>query len=148
MHRILGALVGVFAVAGLGLGYITSNAAGVQQAPDPVTVIVDVRCPGEKVDISVDPWTADMTQGDELEWVLATGADATELTITNKRGAGGWPFSDAPPYRGGRTDRPRGRNMKPNQGGKRYRYNIELTCQSETGGPFEVVIDPDMIIKR
>ncbi len=37
--------------------------------------------------------------------------------------------------------------MKRDQAGNRYRYNIELTCSYEGSGPYDVVIDPAMIIR-
>jgi len=45
----------------------------------------------------------------------------------------------------GPNDHARGSNMRPNQAGRRFGYNITLECQ-DGSDTYTVVIDPDIII--
>jgi len=140
MRRQLAVCVGVVGLTGMQLHHPTETA----QAAATVPVKVDVRCPGQSVRFTVDPWTADLSQGDEIDWVLSDSAESNEITITSKRG--GWPFANTPPYRGNRTTHPRGRDMKPNQAGKRFSYAIQLVCLRDGSSPDTVVIDPQIVV--
>ncbi len=133
--------VGSLAVVASGFGPVRSGDAPRLAT---VTVSVDVRCPGNRVEFSVDPWQARLQQGDEIEWVLAESAGSDSIWLAPKRGRP-WPFVGAAP-RGDRRNPARGRDMRPNQGG-RHPYDITLVCQEGDSGPYTVVIDPDMIIE-
>jgi hypothetical protein len=110
-------------------------------SPATVKVEVDLRCSAPGVHpYSVNPDTAILTQGDELEWVLADSATTSALTITPKQSA--WPFADSLRYHG---NRPHAKKMKPNQRGKRFGYAIQMICES--GSTDTVVIDPQIIIR-
>ncbi|NIW35231.1 MAG: hypothetical protein GWN32_01200 [Gemmatimonadetes bacterium] len=147
MHRAVILAVGALALSAVGFSYMARQPAQSQEGL--VTVTIDARCPGEGVQTTVTPWSATLYQGDSIDWVLATDAHADSFTVTSKAGPGNWPFSDPPPYGArGRGVPAGGRDMKPNQAGNRYGYNIELQCSFEGSGPYDVVIDPDMIIKQ
>ncbi|UCD23793.1 MAG: hypothetical protein JSW51_12265 [Gemmatimonadota bacterium] len=110
----------------------------------PVEVNVNLTCTGTGVQFSVDPWIVEVEQGGEIEWVLNPGADSDAIEISAKTGR--WPFAQQT-HRGNKQDRARANEMRPNQAGERFQYNITLTCSPEGREPFEVVIDPDIIIK-
>lgn len=105
-------------------------------------VAVDVRCTGEEVAITINPWSSALDEGDEIVWRLA---DANQ-TIDIRKKQSAWPF-DNNKFNGNRADPPHGRGMKGGQKGKTFRYEIKVTCQAG-GGPREVIIDPDMYIKN
>ena len=113
-------------------------------SPATVEVEVDLRCSAPGVHpYSVNPDTAILAQGDELEWVLADSATTSALTITPKQSA--WPFADSLRYHGNRMKPAHAKKMKPNQRGKRFGYAIQMICES--GSTDTVVIDPQIIIR-
>jgi hypothetical protein len=140
MRRHLVVYVAVFGLTGMQLHRPTEA----NQAAATVPVNVDVRCPDQSVQFSVNPWSAELRQGDEIEWVLSDSAQSSEITITSKQG--GWPFTNNPPYTGNRTNPPHGRSMKPNQAGRHFSYAIQLVCQRPGSSPDTVVIDPQIVI--
>ena len=107
-------------------------------------VTIDVRCSGDGVTVSVTPWIVTVPRTLGVECVLEPNADTDEIEIVPATG-GKWPFRSAPPFKGGKGNPAHGRDVLPEAGG-RYRYDIRLTCRSGDRGPYEVVIDPDMII--
>jgi len=110
----------------------------------PTEVNVNLTCTGTGVEFSVDPWIVEVEQGGEVEWVLNPGADSDEIEISAKSGR--WPFAQQT-HSGNKQSRARANEMRPNQSGQRFQYNITLTCNPEGQEPFEVVIDPDIIIR-
>jgi hypothetical protein len=104
-------------------------------------VRVNVRRSGTKVELSVDPWLAELKQGDTIEWQLAKDADTEELEITARLN-NDWPFEDAPP-RASKGKPARAGSMRPHAYRELpYRYNVEFTC-----GGHRIVVDPEMIIR-
>jgi len=112
-------------------------------APATVQVHVDVQCtaPGHHTS-SVDPDTAILAQGDELEWVLDSTATTDNVTITPKQPA--WPFADSTRYHGHRHQPARARKMKANQKGKHFGYSVQMICDGASSDT--VTIDPQIIV--
>ena len=104
-------------------------------------VTVDVRCTGEEVVATVNPWSRSLDEGDAVVWLLVDPSQTIEI----KKKQSAWPFSDNK-FTGNRGDPPRGRGMKGGQKGKRFHYGIVVTCQGPSG-PREVIIDPDMYVR-
>ncbi|HEV8379982.1 MAG TPA: hypothetical protein VGQ29_00195 [Gemmatimonadales bacterium] len=135
MRPLLASLAGILGVVGLHGRHPTAAAT--------VQVAVDLRCSAPGVHrYTVDPDTAKIAQGDELEWVLADSATTSELTITPKQSA--WPFADGLRYHGHHGKPARAKKMKPNQRGKRFGYAVQMICAS--GSTDTVDIDPQIII--
>ena len=141
MFAQLMAVAGLVGFGGMVLLGPSPVSGPLQEAAVPVEV--NVTCTGTRVEFSIDPWIVRLNQGDQVEWILNTNADAEEIEITPKRGR--WPFAQQS-HRGNKQDRARAANMRANQQGQRFQYNITLTCQPEGQDPYEVVIDPDIII--
>ena len=145
MRRNLAVLVGVGGLTGFGFAELGTTADAPREAAT-VQVNVDVTCPGGAVQMSVDPWLVELEQGDDIDWILSSTAQSSSIEITPKR-PGQWPFANAS-HAGGRgaANAASARNMRANQGGRRYQYNITLQCQDGDSDPMTVVIDPDIII--
>ncbi len=144
MHRFFLA-VGVVGLAGLGLGVANALPSRFKVQASPTNV--DVRCAGGRVQVTVDPWRMAVQQDAVGEWVLNANAESATIEITPKRpGQNNWPFQ-ATRHRGGRgeANRARAANMRANQGGRQFGYNITLVCQ-DGDETHTVVIDPDIII--
>jgi hypothetical protein len=135
MRPLLLSLFGLLGVLGLNGRHFTP--------PATVQVQVDLQCsaPGEHP-YTVDPDTAVLNQGDELEWVLADSATTGGLTITPKQDA--WPFADSVRYHGSKSKPAHAKKMKANQSGKRFGYAVQMVCSS--GSADTVTIDPQIII--
>jgi hypothetical protein len=135
MRPLLVSLAGILGVLGLHGSQPTT--------PATVQVQVDLQCtgPGQHT-FNVDPDTARLAQGDELEWVLDSSATTEELTITPKQPA--WPFADSTRYHGRRHQHPHARRMKAAQRGKRFGYSIQMVCEGASTDT--VNIDPQIII--
>ena len=131
-------LVSLFGILGL-LGWHGRDRA----APETVPVQVNLHCgaPGEN-SYTVDPDTARLAQGDELEWILADSATTLELTITPKQPE--WPFADSVRYHGSKQKPAHAKKMKPNQRGKQFGYAVQMICNS--GSADTVTIDPQIIV--
>lgn len=129
-----------------GLAFVAATPASVPEPVQgaPVEVQVNLRCTGTGVEFSVDPWIVEVEQGGQVEWALNPGADSDEIEISAKSGR--WPFAQQT-HRGNKQSRARANDMRPNQSGQRFQYNITLICNPEGQEPFEVVIDPDIIIR-
>lgn len=108
-----------------------------------VTVTIVFQCDGTR---SVSPWQAHLDQDDEIEWVLDPSSDVNEFEIQKKRIIGGWPFRSEHPALGKKGENARGREMRENQSGKTYRYDIVAQCPGPGGSTRREVIDPDIII--
>jgi hypothetical protein len=101
---------------------------------------------GGKVEFSVDPWNMQVPQDSVGEWELSDTSGSQSIVISPKRpGPANWPFRAMRPGGKGPNDRARGSNMRPNQAGRQFGYNITLECQDQ-GNTYTVVIDPDIII--
>jgi hypothetical protein len=126
-------------------GAALPSIAAAQATTGGVTVNVDIRCnPGNGVQFTLAPWTAQLAQGDSIVWALSTDANVPDITITSKQST--WPFSASPPYKGNAATPPKGKGMKPGQVGKRYSYAVTAVCTRADGTTNTVVIDPDLII--
>lgn len=135
MRPLLLSLFGILGALGLNGGHFT--------APATVQVQVDLRCSGpDEHPYTVDPDTAILNQGDELEWVLNDSATTSELTIIPKQPA--WPFADSTRYHGKKMKPARAKKMKPNQSGKEFGYAVQMVCNS--GSSDTVTIDPQIIV--
>jgi hypothetical protein len=134
MRPLLVSLFGMLGVLGLNGRHFT--------APATVQVHVDLQCSADGHPYTVDPDTAVLNQGDELEWLLADTATTSELTITPKQDA--WPFADSVRYHGKKMKPARAKKMKPNQHGKNFGYAVQMVCNS--GSSDTVTIDPQIII--
>lgn len=134
------------AAAALALAVLPSAPVGADDAPrvrKTVTVTIVFQCDGTR---SVSPWQAHLDQDDEIEWVLDPSSDINEFEIQKKRLIGGWPFRSEHPARGRRGESARGREMREDQSGKTYRYDIVADCPGAGGSTRREVIDPDIII--
>jgi len=138
------AVLGVSVVGFSALGFALTADDGIQQRQAPVVVTIDVRCPGQSVQYTVDPWEVSVRQGDRIEWRLSEGSTADEFAIESKTQE--WPFEGSRGVSGRKASPAVTPNMRPNQRGRRYQYNIRLTCQSESRS-VPVLIDPDIIIR-
>lgn len=111
----------------------------------PLRVTIGVRCSAaDGVVFSIKPWTAHLRQGGEIEWRINGNANTDAITIESKQGA--WPFTVNPPYNGTKQNPARGTDMKPNQTGQRFAYQIRTVCQSANYGPDTLIVDPDMVV--
>ncbi len=127
-----------------GLRYADARRPDGLVAADTATVMVDIRCTGDRIRQSVTPWELEINQGDAVEWRLHPSAHSTTIEITPKQEA--WPFLDGTRHRG-RADAPaRATRMRPNQRGLRFQYAITLVCP-QGGQQDTVVIDPDIVIR-
>ena len=108
--------------------------------------IIAVRVVG-RVHVTVDPWRMEVRQDAVGEWALNANAESATIEITPKRpGQNNWPFQAARHTAGrGAANRARAANMRPNQVGRQFGYNITLECQ-DGNETHTVVIDPDIII--
>jgi hypothetical protein len=135
MRPLLLSLFGLLGVLGLNGRHLA--------APATVQVHVDLRCSApDEHPYSVDPDTAVLNQGDDIEWVLDDSATTSELTITPKQPA--WPFADSTRYHGSKNKPARAKKMKPNQHGKEFGYAVQMICNS--GSSDTVTVDPQIII--
>jgi hypothetical protein len=125
--------------------------AGLRASPSPVpdavraTVSVTVlfQCTGSR---AVTPWAVRIKPGDEIDWVLDSASDVTEIEIVPKRGGPlyRWPWTGGN-ARGNRERPAQVRGMRPNARGE-HRYNIYAMCPGPGGSQRREVIDPDIII--
>jgi len=142
MHRTKGLLVGIVGLAGLGFTSVIPSGPQAQAGP----TMVGVTCVGGDVQVSVNPWAMEVQQGSDGEWELSDTSGSQSIVISPKRpGPANWPFQAMRPGGKGPNDRARGSNMRPNQAGRRFGYNITLECQ-DGSDTYTVVIDPDVII--
>ncbi len=134
------------AFAALGLALLPSVPVAADNAPrvrKTVTVTIVFQCDGTR---SVSPWQAHLEQGDDIEWVLDPSSDVDAFEIQKKRLIGGWPFRSEHPALGRKGEKARGREMRDNQQGKTYRYDIVAQCPGPGGSTRREIIDPDIII--
>ena len=124
------------------------DSAEAQTAARGVNVAIDIRClPGNGVQFSLAPWTAQLQQGDSIAWVLNQDANVPEITVSSKQVA--WPFLEGPPYKGKAGKAPKAKGMKNNlKVGDRFAYAVTAVCTRADGSTSSVIIDPDMIIVR
>jgi hypothetical protein len=136
----------VLPVAVLAIG----SAAMVRSEPLQTSTVrpVDVKitCTGDGVQFSISPYRVRLNVGDAVDWRLVDSPNVTEFSIDRKVGKP-WPFTESPPYRGGRGNPAKGRGMDPKADGT-YPYNIAATCSPTDGSQRYIVIDPDMIVVR
>lgn len=141
MHRNSLWLVALPLVAGLGLAAARDGAT---QPAKTGRVNVNAQCINGEIKPNINPWRLEIEQGDDVEWNIHESPRVDSISIYPKKG---WPFNDAPPYKG-RQNSPAGAgNMKPDQAGKTYQYNVEVWCTDNHGEELHEVIDPDIIIK-
>ena len=137
----------VLPVAVLAIGSAAMVRSEPAQAATVVPVNVTITCTGDGVQFSISPYRVRLNVGDEVDWRLVNSPNVTEFSIDRKGPGKPWPFTDSPPYRGGRANPAKGRNMDPKADGT-YPYNIAATCSPSDGSQRYVVIDPDMIVVR
>jgi hypothetical protein len=124
----------------------------VLQAQRPATagkrdVKVKVKCRGDKLDVSVDPFAVPLSAGESVAWVadggsLWSGRNDVEVKIVPREPAS-WPFDAPPPTIPIEGEAPSG--QLTSAAARTVKYNLVFTC--ELGGVMrEVVIDPDIII--
>ena len=142
MYRTKVLFVGIVGLAGLGFASVVPSGPRAQAGP----TMVSVTCVGGNVQVSVNPWAMQVRQGSDGEWQLSNTSGSQSIVIAPKLpGASNWPFQTMRAGGKGPNDRARGSNMRPNQAGRRFGYNITLECQDSTN-TYTVVIDPDIII--
>ena len=135
-------LVGIVGLAGLGFADVVASGPQAQAG----LTTVSVTCVGGNVQVSVSPWAIQVRQGSDAEWELSSTSGSQSIVISPTRpGPANWPFQAMRPGGKGPNDRARGSNMRPNQAGRQFGYNITLECQDQ-GNTYTVVIDPDIII--
>ncbi len=134
MRPLFASLFGLLGVLGLNGRHFTP--------PATVQVQVDLQCSADGHPYAVNPDTAVLNQGDELEWVLADSATTSGLAITPKQDA--WPFADSVRYHGSKSKPAHAKKMKANQSGKHFGYAVQMVCSS--GSADTVTIDPQIII--
>ena len=135
-------LVGIVGLAGFGFASVIPSGPPAQAGP----TMVNVTCVGGNVQISVSPWAMQVQQGSDGEWELSNTSGSQSIVISPKRpGPANWPFRAMRSGGKGPNDRARGSNMRPNQAGRQFGYDITLECQ-DSGNTYTVVIDPDIII--
>ena len=89
----------------------------------------------------VDPWTASIAEGDDVEWVMDQSSMAQSFSVRPKTGRP-WPFVGGPPS--GSKGNP-ARSGAANQRG-RHQYDILMNCVRSDGSSIPVVLDPEIII--
>ena len=142
MRSVNALLVGVVGLAGLGFADVVPSGPRAQAGP----TMVGVTCVGGNVQVSVNPWVMQVQQGSDGEWQLTDASGSQSMVIAPKLpGASNWPFRTMRAGGKGPNERARGSDMRSNQGGRRFGYNITLECQDE-GNTYTVVIDPEIII--
>lgn len=104
-------------------------------------VTIGASCNGTRVTVWVDPWTAAIAEGDDVEWVMDQSSMAPSFSVRPKSGRP-WPFVGRPPS--GSKDNP-GRSGAANQRG-RHQYDILMSCVQPDGTSIPVVLDPEIII--
>lgn len=135
-------LMGIVGLAGFGFASVIPSGPQAQAGP----TMVNVTCVGGNVQVSVNPWAMEVRQGSDGEWELSNSSGSQSMVIAPKRpGPANWPFRTMRPGGKGPNDRARGSDMRPNQAGRRFGYNITLECQ-DGSDTYTVVIDPDVII--
>ena len=135
-------LVGIVGWTGLGFADVVPSGPPAQAGP----TMVSVTCAGGEVLISVKPWAMQVQQGSDGEWELSNASGSESMVISPKRpGPANWPFRAMSPGGKGPNARARGSDMRPNQAGRRFGYDITLECQ-DGSNTYTVVIDPDLII--
>lgn len=147
--RVRLALLTAFVVAGCSM--TACRTARTQSlAIKPVELVkVTVTCDAssDAVWVKVDPWTAGVNRGTELEWELTANSNADSMTVTAKNPSN-WPYDDPPPY-GAKKGGKKGKASKMKANAPKhvpFEYNIELTCQNGAGPKHVLVIDPELII--
>ncbi len=142
MRSVNALLVGVVGMAGLGFADVVPSGPQAQAG----TTEVSVTCVGGNVQVSVNPWVMQVQQGSDGEWELSNTSGSQSMVIAPKRpGPANWPFQAMRPGGKGPNNRARGSNMRPNQAGRRFGYNIILECQ-DNSNTYTVIIDPEIII--
>jgi hypothetical protein len=137
----------VLPVAVLAIGSAAMVRSEPVQASTVVPVNVTITCTGDGVQFSISPYRVRLNVGDDVDWRLVNSPNVTEFSIDRKAGKPAWPFTDSPPYRGGKDNPAKARRMDPKADGT-YPYNIAATCSPADGSQRYVVIDPDMIVVR
>ena len=135
-------LVGIVGWTGLGFADVVPSGPPAQAGP----TMVNVTCVGGNVQISVNPWAMEVQQDSDGEWELSNASGSESIVIAPKLpGPANWPFQAQSAGGKGPGNGARGSNMRPNQAGRRFGYNITLDCK-DGSNTYTVVIDPDLII--
>lgn len=137
----------VFPVAVAATGIAALAAPEPVQTSTVVPVNVTITCTGDGVQFAISPYRVRLKVDDGVDWVLVNSPDVTEFSIDKKGPGKPWPYTDSPPYRGGKANPAKGRGMDPKADGT-YPYTIAATCSPADGSQRYIVIDPDMIVVR
>jgi hypothetical protein len=144
--RFSSAVLGIFSI-GLLANFGMARFEAERSQQQAYTVSLDIRCPANgAVTTTVNPWRAQVAQGQDIEWTLQGQAQSDSFAIQPKRsGAQNWPYTNPGRRKGTKADRAGYGNMRAGQQGRRFRYNITLWCVR--GERIDtVVIDPDVVV--
>jgi len=133
MPRVRPVVVTALAIA----AFSVSVAGQEEKAKGKKHVLVHAVCPnseGGPLQITVNPWTAFLDQGDDTVWKLQTNRPQDNTIKIEAKAESDWPYPDR--ELSGETEVTFER-MKGNAKGDDYLYNITLYC-----GTDKVVIDP------
>ena len=137
MHRKILAVVLVASGIGLvGSAVAGIASAGAAQAQRPV--VVTATCPPNEqgpLNVTVNPWTVALNQGDNTRWQLNINNSANNRIVIDAKPNSGWPYPSRQVSGQGSAE---ASNMNANAQGS-YNYNITIYC-----GDDAVVIDPRM----
>jgi hypothetical protein len=129
--------------AALGTTLLAAMRPTARPAAD-VTVDVSADCVSkDSTTITVSPWTVSVSQGDSIAWAIDPESRIESIDIAPKK-AERWPFTDRPPYKGGKGRPARGRNMKPDAKGT-YSYDVTVTCKVGNK-QWKTTLDPDIVV--
>lgn len=144
--RFFSVALGIFGIGILAnFGIARFEAAGVQQQA--YSVSLNIQCPANgAVTTTVNPWRAEVAQGQDIEWTLLGQAQSDSFAIQPKQsGPQNWPYANPGRRKGTKADRAGYGNMRSGQQGRRFQYNITLWCvRGERVDT--VVIDPDVVV--
>ena len=116
---------------------------------DVYPVNLTITCTGTGLQATIDPYIAEVKEGDVIEWRLSDASTAEDFEIDKKSGLfKKWPYDKGPPYKGKKNEPANAGPMKPDQVGKTFAYSVTATCTPTGGQPRKIIIDPDMIIIR
>lgn len=103
-------------------------------------ITIGVKCNGDAVSITVDPFEAHARAGEPIEWHIKLDADVEALEINSTTGI--WPFTEPRPYKSTKAKPASATKRNPMYPlGTPAGYKIKGTCN---GHSFE--LDPDMIV--
>lgn len=106
------------------------------------TVKVTMRCDGDVLTATVNPYSLNVKEKHGVAWVLEAASNVEEIEIEAKD-ALKWPY-DGQPYKAKKNAAGKADKVKPNPKGD-HGYAISTEC-TYGGKKKKIVIDPDIII--